>query len=224
MLNFRETEEQKIYVTADLHLGHQQKFVWESRGFESHEAHTDGVIGIINNIVRPTDILLCLGDFCLNTTIEQFNEYLGKIQCKNILMCWGNHNNPHYKRIYKPLLKTMLGESYTEETELYPVKYNNLTFIGHYAEIILNGHFIVLFHYPIYVWNEMQNGSWMLCGHSHNGCGLTKAENVYGKILDVSWDGHGKPWSLEEIMPVMENKRFLAVDHHHKEATPPIKM
>jgi len=205
MLNLRDREDQKIYVSSDFHLGHQREFVWKDRGYSSVQEHDDGVIKNVNETVRPNDILFFLGDFCLNTTVEQFNAYLDRIQCQNIYALWGNHNNPHEKAIYRKIVG---------DKEQYPVKYKNMTYMGHYADVILNGQYVCLFHYPILVWNEMKNGSWCLCGHSHYSLPQTQAENVYGKILDVGWDGHGKPWAFQEIAKVMDGKRFLAIDHH----------
>lgn len=205
MLNLRETEDQKIYITADPHLGHQREFVWQDRGFESIDAHDAGVIKTTNEIVRPNDYLIIIGDFCLNTPAPKFDAYIDQIQCQNILMLWGNHNNPHEKSVYRKLVP---------EGWRYPVKYKNVTYYGHYLEAILNGRFCVLFHYPISVWNEMKNGAWMLCGHSHNSFPPSTAENLEGKILDVGWDGHGKPWSLAEIASVMDAKQVVGVDHH----------
>lgn len=207
MLNIRDKEDQKIYVTSDLHLGHQRDFVWKARGYNSVQEHDAGVIATLNEVVRPNDILLFLGDLCLNTTHQQLDAYLDSIKCQNIWMLWGNHNNPHEKSVYRKLVP---------EGERYPVKYKNLTYYGHYLELILNGQYVVLMHYPILVWNEMKHGAWMLCGHSHYGCPQTTADNLYGKILDVGWDGHSKPWSFEEIATVMDGKRFKAVDAHHQ--------
>ena len=201
-------------MTSDTHLHHNRDFVWKSRGFSSVVEHDNAVIDSINTTVKSDDILLHLGDLCLNTKIDEFEQLISRVNCKNIYMLWGNHPNPHYKNVYIPMVKKILGENYTSESEVYPLRYKNIIYVGHYAEIILGGQFCVLSHYPIYVFNEMAHGSWMLCGHSHYGCPLTKSDNLYGKILDVGWDGHGKPWSIEEIKTVMNEKRFVAVDHH----------
>lgn len=208
MLNLRETEEQKIYVSSDFHLGHQRDFVWKARGFNSVHEHDDGVINSVNETVRPNDILLFLGDFCLNTTMDQFDAYIDRIKCQNILSLWGNHNNPHEKGVYRKIV----GDS----GDAYPTKYKNIVYYGHYLEVILGGQYVVLFHYPISIWNEMKHGSWMLCGHSHYGFPQTQAANLYGKTLDVGWDGHQKPWSLSEIASVMDGKRFQAMGDHHQ--------
>ena len=218
-MNFRETDDQKIYISSDFHLNHNPKWkvpIYKMRGFDSAVEMTNGIIQSVNDIVRPNDILLFLGDWCLNTTVEQFDESIARVNCQHIYMLFGNHPNPHFKNVYKPMVKKLLGENYTENSEVYPLRYKNVIYIGHYAEVVLAGQFIVLCHYPISVWNEMSHGAWHLCGHSHNGFAQSKADNLYGKILDVGWDGHRKPWSFSEISAVMNGKRFIAVDEHHK--------
>jgi len=215
LLNIRESEEQKIYVSSDFHLGHQRDFVWQARGFTDVQSHDTGVIDSVNALVRPNDILLFLGDFCLNTTLEQFDAYLARFNCQNIWCIWGNHNNPHEKAIFRKAMPTISMNGRMYDVETYPFKYKNIVHWGYYAEMVLNGQYVVLMHYPIYIWNEMAHGAWMLCGHSHYGCPLTKADNLYGKILDVGWDGYKKPLSLNEIAAIMNNKQFAAVDNHH---------
>ena len=222
MINIKETEAQKIWVTSDPHLGHNPNWVsnpapWQSRGFKDVKEHDDMWIELTNELVRPNDYLLMLGDFCLNTSVAQFNAYLDRIQCRNILSLWGNHNNPHEKAIYRAAMGNKFVGPFPVET--YPLQYKNMLYMGYYLEAVLNGQYTVLQHYPLYVWSEMAHGAWMLCGHSHNGCELSRAETTTGKILDVGWDGHGKPWSLEEIRAVMDKKQIVAVDHHHPDKT-----
>ena len=217
MFNFRDTAEQQIYVSSDFHLNHNPKWgnpIWKMRGFTSATEMTDGIIKSINDTVRANDILIFLGDFCLNTTLLQFEDLLSRIACQNVYMMMGNHPNPHYKNVYLPMVKQILGESYTSESEVYPLRYKNAVYIGPETEMVLNGQYVVLSHYPIYVWNNMAHGAWMLCGHSHNGCPLSRGDTTHGKILDVGWDGHGKPWSMTEIQEVMNKKQILVVDHH----------
>lgn len=213
MLSFKDTE-QKTVVTSDIHLGHQLAEVWQARGYTSPTDHDNSVIDIINKTVGPDDNLISLGDFCLSTPLDKFNEFLSRIECQNIYMIWGNHPNPYYKAIYKPMVKAVIGDSYIDGMEVYPLKYRNVIFIGHYAEVVWNGQMVILSHYPHYVWNHMQHGAWMLCGHSHYGCELTQIHTKYGKILDVGWDGHGMPWSFGALNKTMNNKPIPNVDHH----------
>lgn len=213
-LNLKDSATQKVYVTSDTHFGHQRDFVWKSRGHESYEDHDKNLIDTINSLVRPNDILLHLGDFCLNTPIEKYNDILTNINCQNIYTLWGNHNNPHEKRVYIPGQPKQMVRNIPVMT--YPYEYRNVVFLPHYVELVWNGQFIVMEHYPLLVWNEMMHGAWMLCGHSHYGCPQTVASNPNGKILDVGWDGHKKPLTFEEVSAIMSTKQFVVIDDHHK--------
>lgn len=218
-INFKDTDTQKVYLSSDLHLGHQRDFVFGARGYKDAPDHDAGVIDTINQLVGPNDILILLGDFCLNTPLEQFNAYLDRIQCQNIYAMFGNHNNPHEKKVFyagqpKSNVKGI-------QTVTYPFAYKNMVFLPHYVESILNGQYTILCHYPMLVWNEMSHGSWMLCGHSHYGCPATVASNPNGKILDVGWDGHKKPLSIPEIAQIMSTKQFVATDDHHRPSAEP---
>lgn len=211
MIFCRDTDDRQYYVTADPHIGHQKEFVWGARGYNSHQEHTDGVIETINDICRPNDVLVVIGDYCLNTTVDGFDNYLQRIRCQNIWYLNGNHNNPHEKAVYDKLVASF---GIAGVREIYPLRYKNFVYQGHYLETALNGQFTVMFHYPIAVFNEMPRGSWMLCGHSHYNYAISKADNTDTKILDVGWDGHGKPWSFSEIKAVMDKKGIKTVDHH----------
>ncbi len=97
VLKIKQTAEQKVYWVSDTHLNHNRDFVYEVRGFKSSQEHTDFIINKINEIVRPNDILIHVGDLCLNTEENGLNELLARIQCQNIYLLWGNHNNPLWK-------------------------------------------------------------------------------------------------------------------------------
>lgn len=219
-VNIRESDKQKVLITADPHLGHNPKWpmpLWKSRGFQNVQEHDDTLINNFNENARPQDILIVVGDFCLNTTVDQFNGYLDRIQCQNIWHIWGNHNNPHEKAIYRKAMGINFVGPF--QVESYPYQHKNMLYLGDRLKLILNGQFCVLDHFPIHVWEEMQHGAWMLCGHSHCGCEYSQAETLTGKILDVGWDGHQKVWTFEEIKAVMDKKQFVAMDHHTTETT-----
>jgi calcineurin-like phosphoesterase family protein len=210
MINIRQTEEQNVYVTSDFHLGHKQTFIYESRGHSSVDEHDNFVIDETNKVVRSTDILFHLGDFCLNTSLPKFEEYLSRINCHNIYMLFGNHPNPHYKNIYLPCIQTYLGGLYEEGIELYPIRYKNIIYIGNYTEITIDNQFVVLCHYPLHSWNHMSHGSIHLFGHLHGNNSPTN-----GKRMDVAWDILKRPYSFKEITNIMENRPIISDGGHH---------
>ena len=61
----------------------------------------------------------------------------------------------------------------------------------------------------------MQKGAWQLSGHSHYTNPSTRTDHSNNKILDVGWDGHGKPLSFDEIQKIMIAKVHVKQDKHH---------
>lgn len=228
VIKIRQTEEQKVYWMSDSHLNHNPKWkvpLWEARGHKSSVEHTDFIINKINEIVRPNDILFHLGDFCLNTEENGLNELLARIHCQNIYLLWGNHNNPLWKiykretdKLFNLLQENLFRHNCDEnvgEGEIYPFRYKNIIFLGNYAEIVVDGQYFILCHYPIHVFNYMKDGAKMVCGHSHYGLSFSQADNLSSKILDIGWDGFARPLSTEEVLKIMDKKSiFVSGDHH----------
>jgi calcineurin-like phosphoesterase family protein len=214
-VNIRESDKQKVRFIADLHLGHNPKWpvpIWQSRGFDSVQEHDDAIINSCNTECGPNDILIVIGDFCLNSTIEQFNSYLARINCQNIWYVNGNHNNPHEKAIYRKAMGANFGSPF--QMEQYPFQYKNFWYLGDRLKLIINGQFCILDHFPLFSWEEMQHGAWMIHGHEHSAIPNHLPGGTDGKILDVGWDYFKKPLSFIEIKEIMDKKMICSVGHH----------
>ena len=219
-LRIKQTEEQKVYFSSDFHLNHSPKWpvpIWKSRGFESVTEMNDAIIKSINDVVRSTDILIFLGDFVLNCSDSQFEEFLSRINCQNIYMLFGNHNScvwNVYQREIQNFFRSM-DDDFTAtqpkpDVEIYPFKYRNITFIGNYAEVIVDGRIFVITHYPIHSWNNQKRGSVHLYGHQH-------CENnpQGGRRMDVGWDRDKRPYSADEIWNNLSKVPILSDGGHH---------
>jgi calcineurin-like phosphoesterase family protein len=209
MLKFNDFTEKKLYITGCLHGFHKQSFIWQKRGYSSPEEHTQGLIDTINKTCRETDTLFILGDITLNATEDNFYWFLKQIKPK-IFSCWGNHNHPMDK----------LFLNYCQENFGYEVIghewLNKITSWGHYIEARWNGQFCCFGHYPIAVFNKMHHNSWSLHSHNHGSYLPSLASNTTIKQLDCGWDVWNKPISFQEIQKVMNNKKFVPMDHHDK--------
>jgi calcineurin-like phosphoesterase family protein len=215
----------KVYVSSDFHLNHQgprSNPLWVSRGFKSPTDMTNGIIETCNKIVRHQDYLVFLGDWCLNTSDEQFEADLSRFNCKNILMLWGNHNNP-VERIYRQEVEkwiawnecgTQPGWEITKSTDVYPFRYKNAVFCGNKMNMMVDGQLYCLNHFPEDVFDQMRHGAFMLCGHSHYGYEKTRKDCKENRRLDVGWDGWRKPLSTDEIKEIMATKCLVGLDHH----------
>ncbi len=237
LLTINTTDTFNVFFSSDWHLNHQgpkDDPLWIRRGYSSPKNMTEEIIKTVNEIVKPDDYIMYGGDWCLNTSETEFEEDLAKINCRNIFMIWGNHNNP-VQRIYKrevkktvasqlsgdvkwkdPITKTngILDSRWMGEVEVYPLRYKNIIFCGDYMEIVVNGEYICMCHYPIDVFNNIRHGAYMLCGHSHYSYEKTRENCVENRRLDLSWDGHLRPLSIQEVQTIMSKKSMVTVDHH----------
>lgn len=212
MLNkIKFLDSQNVYIASDFHLGHKRDFIYKPRGYNDYYTHTNDILLTVNNTIATTDILLYIGDFCLNTSIEECYTYLNRINCQTIYMLWGNHNS-RVSEIYTQQLKEQYGVA---DVEIYPLKYKNVIFVGDYLEVTYKHQDYICCHYPIKSWNNISHGSIMCHGHCHGNIKDHLIEtDVCGKIIDVSWDVFKKPMKLTEIKAICDKKSLYSPDHH----------
>jgi calcineurin-like phosphoesterase family protein len=212
-LKFSSGPNQRNFVVSDTHFNHNRDFIYGARGFDNVQAHNKGLIEKINELVGPNDNLFHLGDFCLNSVEVDFENFLSQIKCQNIYFLWGNHNNP-LEKIYRRAVRSDFGFAPDSMTEVYPFRYKNMIFCGSYLEVIIDGKFCVMCHYPIKEFNHMKHGSYMLCGHSHGGNPMTNKTSKEGLYLDCGWEDHRKPLLFSEIVAIMDKKERVSIGHH----------
>jgi calcineurin-like phosphoesterase family protein len=182
-----------IWFTADTHYNHGNIIEYASRPFSNLKEMTDKLIGLWNDRVKPGDTVYHLGDFCLSwgkKHADCIDLILRELKGNKFLIT-GNHDREEVtgnKRWIKAVpyheLKVDMGGKHKQK--------------------------IVLCHYAMRTWNQMNRGAWMLHGHSHgNLC------DVGGKILDVGVDCHGySPVNIEEIAELMKEREHVVCDHH----------
>jgi len=104
-----------------------------------------------------------------------------------------------------------------DDIEVYPYRYRNVSILGYHYECLIKGKYVVMNHFPIAVWENMKEGSYMLCGHSHYSYPSTRVDCTDGLTLDCGWDGHATPLLFDDIVRIMNNKNIRKADHHVKE-------
>jgi calcineurin-like phosphoesterase family protein len=163
---------------------------------------TEDMIKVINETVGEDGILLHLGDFCLNTTPEMYQDILSKLRVGEVWMLWGNHNNP---------IQKSYGGRVTQVAALVHGTY--VRYLQHYFTFRKGRKTFVCFHFPMRVWDGMAWGSMHLCGHSHGSLEISRPEDKTHKILDCGWDIHKKPLSMKEIEDIMSTKGINNLHH-----------
>ena len=58
-------EDTKVWFMSDIHIGHNQPFIYEKRGFKTIEEHNEALIRNIKQCVGEDDEFFILGDLTL---------------------------------------------------------------------------------------------------------------------------------------------------------------
>lgn len=188
-----------IWFSSDWHMAHRNitgKAVskWKSgyRDFNSVPEMNDTIITTINKYVKYDDTIYFLGDFAFADS-KKIHDFRYRINCKTIHFLYGNHD-----------------EEIRKDTNLQTI----FTTVKDVDFITINGKHFFLSHYSHRVWPGSHRGNIHLYGHSHGSI------PDYGKSMDVGIDvayrmyGEYRPFSITEIINLMDKKDIAEIDHH----------
>lgn len=91
----------KIFLTSDLHFGHDREFLYGPRGFSEISTHDETVIAEWNSIVGPEDDVYILGDLMLNDN-EHGIECIKRLN-GHLHIIYGNHDTDNRRKFYDEL-------------------------------------------------------------------------------------------------------------------------
>jgi len=190
----------KIYVTSDLHLGHDRDFVVAERGFETIESHDRTIVDSWNTIVDKTDDVYLLGDVMLGD-IDNGLSLLASLNGK-IHIIRGNHDTDEKIKRY------LECENVEEIVDAKFLRYGTIT--------------LYLSHFPTLVSHEklkkMKNAVVNLYGHTHQKDHfyiLNEERHPY--MYHVGVDGHNlTPVLLDSIIEEVRNEKN-SYDGRHKD-------
>lgn len=208
-----------IYFTADLHLNHENIIKYCNRPFNSVEEMNKTIIDNINTTVGQNDTLYILGDFCWGKRFETACDFLEKIECRNVKLLYGNHDQCIHLLNYKidDYVKDYVRDPNSEsmpllsnyEWDIIDRIERRVEILGHYYELRLsNDHSknLILMHYPMSEWNQSHRGSIQLYGHCHG-----KHPDPINKLqMDVGIDcWNFMPVSLDQVYNKIEYIKSL---------------
>jgi len=172
-----------IYITSDLHFGHNKEFLYKPRGFTNIYDHDATIIKNWDSLVKADDDVYVLGDLVLDDLeygLSCIKQLTGRI---HIII--GNHDTDTKVEAYKTL-------------------YNVAEVIGYSTILKYNKFRFYLSHYPTKTSNfdedkPLRNRLINLCGHSHTSNRL--ADKEFGLCYHCELDAHdNRPISLDYII------------------------
>jgi hypothetical protein len=213
ILKYKYENRNDHFWSTDFHNYHDPSWpvpIWKMRGYNSPEESYNDVREKINAKVGENQILWILGDSFLSATDGEVIGWLNSIKCQNIMMLFGNHESQMY-RLYKQEMIKQFGR---DDIEIYPLRMNNVVFLGNHQEIWIGKQQIIMNHFPLRIWVGDARGSWMLSGHSHMQDKGRRPESADQKGLDLGWDYKNDVWTYSEIEDVMSTKSIRILDHN----------
>lgn len=163
------------YFTADLHLWHPNMLRRCARPFETDEAARNKMRDNINAVVGVNDRLSILGDLAVKTTWRKVAEWLDSLNCRNLDLSWGNHDDG----VVAKLVKNQPGRFQR---------------VDHVLRYQFGEQKVFCFHYACRTWRDSSHGSFHLHGHSHGNLPMLN------RSMDVGVDTNNyKPYSYTEI-------------------------
>lgn len=177
-----------IFVTSDLHIGHDREFVWQARGFESIEEHDLALVDKWNRTITSEDIVYILGDVMLNDI--DHGIYVLKQLNGQLIILQGNHDSGDRIERYQECENVVRAG----EAALY-LKYGGCHFY--------------LSHYPTLVSHEKLKGLKTslinLYGHTHQ---LDNFYNGHPYMYHVGLDSHHLvPVKLDDVINEVKRKK-----------------
>jgi calcineurin-like phosphoesterase family protein len=167
-----------VFFTSDTHLGHGGALGLYRRPFASVAAMNEALIARWNETVAPDDEVWHLGDFAIRQSETAVADWLGRLTGVKRLIT-GNNDPP-----------ATTGQP-------------GWASVAPYAEVTVDGVFLVLCHYPFRSWNGMAKGAINLHGHCHGR--LKPQPRQFDVGVDV-WDF--QPVTLARIIEGRRGTRY----------------
>ena len=159
----------KTWLTSDLHFGHKNIMTFcpqtRARFRNDVDYMNSAMVEEWNARVEPGDLVYILGDVAFMSGSDA-GRTMRRLNGDKILI-EGNHDR-----------KTLLDQTFRSAFKE----------VHQYLQVNYDGHRIIMFHYPIWEWDQMHRGSIHFYGHVHGGpSGLEKY-----RALDVGMDATGE--------------------------------
>ena len=176
-----------IYFTADLHLNHSNIITYTNRPYRNITEMDRALITNWNSVVKDTDTIYHLGDFCLGG-VDMARNYFLQLN-GHIHVLPGSHDGRWWYGEYA-------SKSGHEVVKEYPVVELTLDEYGSEGYPLT----CVLSHYAHRVWSRSHYSSIHLFGHSHG-----KLSDL-GRSMDVGVDVFPAPISIAKVVEIMKYK------------------
>jgi len=240
--NINNSTKSNIWFSADSHFFHKniagpKVSSWKSgyRDFEDEKEMSKHIVKLWNQTMKEDDILYFLGDWSFGG-LENIWNFRKQLRVKTIHFILGNHDqhiidnkelpncfwNTDFEQIkysngeYSRDIQELNISLTSDETHRRAMAQDVFTSVQDVLTVNHGKHTFFMSHFAHRIWLNSHKGSIHLFGHSHG------TIPDYGKSMDVGIDvskrliGDYRPFSIEEIISIMDKKETKEADHHKK--------
>jgi calcineurin-like phosphoesterase family protein len=218
-----------IWFTSDPHYMHRNiagpkvsKWGGGYRDFDDEKIMSDHIVKVWNETVKEDDVLYCLGDWSFGG-IDNIWNFRKQLNVKIIHFIIGNHDEKIIENKVLPNCFYQIdhqGNHYltSDKTDRSVHAKDLFETVQTVLNVSHGKHNFFLSHYSHRVWEANHHGVIHLYGHSHDS--IDKNGEHWGKSMDVGIDaakrllGEYRPFSIEEIINIMDKREIKAIDHH----------
>lgn len=187
----------RVWITSDLHIGHNKDFVFKDRGFSSIEEHDMALVANWNELVGREDIVYILGDVMLKHDLDDTDFSYGLSVLKQLngklIIIRGNHDSVGKIELYKSSANVLRAGDAALYLD-YPETGRYHFYLTHYPTLIS--------HKKI---KSLKSALINIYGHTH------QKEHFYNDhpyMYCACMDAHDlKPALLDEIIKEISLKR-----------------
>ena len=178
------------------------------RGYDSPEAHEQGLIDNWNSKANEKTVGFLLGDNVFGDSDgSKFLHLMKSLKFEKVYVMSGNHVSGFRQNFDNRSPGNVLD-----------VDGKSVVFVPNYLEAFVNSQAVVMSHYPILSWNGQAKGSYHLHSHTHGRLGdsvLGKAYKESGaRVVEVSIEVYPVPLNFGEISAILNKKAPVSFDHH----------
>lgn len=225
-MKFKQTEDQRVFFSADPHYGHKNICGGVTEWGKDRNNPNSVTFGVkYKEFTSPTNrAQFCkengLRDFAsieeMNTAIvKRYNEKVRENDIFFLLgdIAFGGHENiGKFMRQLRCQNRYLIYGNHDHALETNRDGVQGFFKSCDYKKYInVDGQSIMMDHFAHRVWDKSHHGAWHLYGHSHSQLEHTP----WGKSMDVGVDTNNMyPYSFDEIKEILDKREIKVIDHH----------
>lgn len=207
-----------VLVWGCTHFFHDPSWdepLWKTRGYDSAEAHKEGLIKNWNSKASENTVGLLLGDLAFGQNADdKLFQVFQRLNFKTIFAMSGNHSAG-----FKNLIHLQ------ESNALKVDESKSVIFVPNYIEFFINGTPVVASHYPLLSFNGQGGGSIHIFSHCHGKLINSEIGRLYKscgiRAYETSVELNPFPATFEYIKDLLTKSPPVSVDGHDSKTQNP---